>query len=197
MDDFGAGYSRLSDLWKFPFDKLKADRSCFTAIDDPAAARTVLRTITAMGGAMNLSVTAEGIETEAQRTFAREAGYDELQGFLYHRPTRAEDARRDAAGAAALRKAPDTARALACRRPAAGRGPGRGVPRRRSPQERTAATHPMRPSKGPAGRRRARLASCALRGPGRLRRARADRAPRDAVARPRGQSLAQRRQPRL
>ncbi len=86
MDDFGTGYSSLSYLWKFPFDKLKVDRSCFMSLDQSENVGEVLRTISAMSGAMNLRVVAEGIETEVQRAFACQAGYDELQGFLCGRP---------------------------------------------------------------------------------------------------------------
>ena len=85
MDDFGTGYSSLQHLWKFPFDKLKVDRSCFQALGESESVPEILRTIRAMSAAMKLSVTAEGIETEAQRDFALAAGYDELQGFLYSR----------------------------------------------------------------------------------------------------------------
>ena len=86
MDDFGTGYSSLSYLWKFPFDKLKVDRSCFMSLGEASNVAEALRTISLMTGAMQLRVVAEGIETEAQRAFARDAGYDELQGFLYARP---------------------------------------------------------------------------------------------------------------
>lgn len=86
MDDFGTGYSSLSYLWMFPFDKLKVDRSFFRDIEESQEQREVLRTIIAMSQAMSLDVTAEGIETEVQRDFACNAGYNELQGFLYHRP---------------------------------------------------------------------------------------------------------------
>ncbi|MEM8551951.1 MAG: EAL domain-containing protein [Pseudomonadota bacterium] len=86
MDDFGTGYSSLQHLWKFPFDKLKVDRSCLMSLDENDSVKEVLRTITAMSGSMNLRVTAEGVETQRQADFAREAGYDEVQGFLYSRP---------------------------------------------------------------------------------------------------------------
>ncbi|MEM9221530.1 MAG: EAL domain-containing protein [Pseudomonadota bacterium] len=86
MDDFGIGYSSLQQLWKFPFDKLKVDRSCFLSLGESESVAEILRTISAMSGAMNLRVTAEGIETEHQRAFAAEAGYDELQGFLFSKP---------------------------------------------------------------------------------------------------------------
>lgn len=82
MDDFGTGYSSLSYLWRFPFDKLKVDRSCFQSLED-AKVVEVLETISAMSKTMNLSITAEGIETPLQRDFAVNAGYDELQGFYF------------------------------------------------------------------------------------------------------------------
>lgn len=82
MDDFGTGYSSLSYLWRFPFDKLKVDRSCFQSLGD-ANVIEVLETISAMSKSMNLCITAEGIETTPQRDFAVKAGYDELQGFLF------------------------------------------------------------------------------------------------------------------
>ncbi|MEM0906895.1 MAG: EAL domain-containing protein, partial [Pseudomonadota bacterium] len=86
MDDFGTGYSSLQHLWKFPFDKLKVDRSCFQSLGVSNGVPETLKAIRAMSKAMRLRVTAEGIETEMQRDFARAAGYDELQGFLYSRP---------------------------------------------------------------------------------------------------------------
>ena len=86
MDDFGTGYSSLSYLWKFPFDKLKVDKSFFNSLDKSDKVPKVLRTISAMSEAMHLTLVAEGIETEDQRDFARRAGYDEMQGYLYGRP---------------------------------------------------------------------------------------------------------------
>ncbi len=86
MDDFGTGYSSLNYLWMFPFDKVKVDRTCFLALDENDKVAHVLRTIAALGSAMNLRLTAEGVETEAQHDFALQAGYDEIQGFLFSRP---------------------------------------------------------------------------------------------------------------
>lgn len=86
MDDFGTGYSSLSYLWKFPFDKLKVDRSCFMSLEESSNVGEVLRTISAMSDAMKLRIVAEGIETEVQREFACSAGYDELQGYLCSKP---------------------------------------------------------------------------------------------------------------
>lgn len=112
MDDFGTGYSSLQNLWRFPFDKLKVDRSCFMSLGESESVPLILRTIRAMTHAMRLRVTAEGIETETQKAFAEAAGYDELQGYLYSRPIPAgqvadyiagrADAARDAAPVRAL-----------------------------------------------------------------------------------------------
>jgi EAL domain-containing protein (putative c-di-GMP-specific phosphodiesterase class I) len=87
MDDFGTGYSSLSYLWKFPFDKLKIDQSFVGALqgeDDHLA--SVIRTIVALGRSLGMTITAEGVETEAQAEFLRRVGCDELQGFHLGRP---------------------------------------------------------------------------------------------------------------
>ncbi|WMS44235.1 EAL domain-containing protein [Acuticoccus sp. MNP-M23] len=90
MDDFGTGNSSLNYLWMFPFDKIKVDRSCFLSLENNQNVAHVLRSISALGAAMNLRVTAEGVETEALREFAVRAGYDEIQGFFYSRPMSAD-----------------------------------------------------------------------------------------------------------
>lgn len=93
MDDFGTGYSSLSYLWQFPFDRLKVDRSCFERLkkaDEQDTEQTrvlaVLDTISAMGKAMDLRVTAEGIETPDQINYARKVGYHDIQGYFYSKP---------------------------------------------------------------------------------------------------------------
>ncbi len=105
MDDFGTGYSSLSYLWKFPFDKLKVDKSCFMSLGEREGVGEILRTISAMCAAMRLTVVAEGIETAEQRDFARTAGYDVLQGFLYCRPMPIGDAAAYLENAAAAARA--------------------------------------------------------------------------------------------
>lgn len=86
LDDFGTGYSSLSYLWKFPFSKLKIDRSFATALDVHAPARGIVRAIAKLGHGLGMMVTAEGIETEAQLSVLREAGCDFAQGYLLGRP---------------------------------------------------------------------------------------------------------------
>ncbi|WP_279324563.1 EAL domain-containing protein, partial [Staphylococcus aureus] len=61
MDDFGTGYSSLAYLWRFPFDKIKIDRSFVAEMQDNAAIADILRTIALLGQTLNLEVTAEGV----------------------------------------------------------------------------------------------------------------------------------------
>ncbi len=91
LDDFGTGYSSLSYLWKFPFSKIKIDRSFVAALDTAASARGIMRSIVRLGRALGLSVTAEGIETSKQLTALRELGCEFAQGYLLGRPARVED----------------------------------------------------------------------------------------------------------
>ena len=86
LDDFGTGYSSLSYLWRFPFDKIKIDRSFVSALKTHPDVRTVLRATLAMARGMRLPVTAEGIEYEDQARWLREHGCDLGQGWLFGRP---------------------------------------------------------------------------------------------------------------
>ena len=90
LDDFGTGYSSLSYLRRFPFDKLKIDKSFTQAIELDAGARAIVDAILAMGHSLNLRVTAEGVETEEQLAFLRALHCDEVQGFLLGEPIPAE-----------------------------------------------------------------------------------------------------------
>jgi EAL domain-containing protein (putative c-di-GMP-specific phosphodiesterase class I) len=87
MDDFGTGYSSLGYLWKFGFDKLKIDRSFVSALnDDDVRAREILDTIIMLGHKLDMSVTAEGIETEHQAEILTSLACDHFQGYLYGKP---------------------------------------------------------------------------------------------------------------
>ena len=86
LDDFGTGYSSLSYLCKFPFSKLKIDRSFAAALDHSASARNVLRAIVRLGHGLSMTVTAEGIETQRQLSLLRDIGCDLAQGYLLGRP---------------------------------------------------------------------------------------------------------------
>ena len=86
MDDFGTGYSSLSHLLKFPFDKIKIDKSFVTASTDDAVARDVLRSIAALGKTLKIGITAEGVETQQQVDFLRDIACTDLQGFYFAKP---------------------------------------------------------------------------------------------------------------
>jgi diguanylate cyclase (GGDEF)-like protein/PAS domain S-box-containing protein len=86
MDDFGTGYSSLSYLRKFPFDKIKIDRSFISDVEDDAEAEVIVRAIIAMSRSLRLVVTAEGVETKEQLSTLRELGCNFVQGYLLGRP---------------------------------------------------------------------------------------------------------------
>lgn len=86
LDDFGTGYSSLSSLLKFPFDKIKIDRSLVSASSTDMVSRDVLRSIAALGRALKVGITAEGVETQEQVDFLRDIDCAELQGFYFARP---------------------------------------------------------------------------------------------------------------
>ncbi|MFT4089189.1 MAG: EAL domain-containing protein [Asticcacaulis sp.] len=86
MDDFGTGYSSLNNLQTFPFDKLKIDRSFIRLIENDEAARSIVRAIAGLGRSLNLTVVAEGVETEAQHRMIIEEGCPQAQGYLFGAP---------------------------------------------------------------------------------------------------------------
>lgn len=92
MDDFGTGYSSLGYLWRFPFDKIKIDRSFISALEgNDEGAQNILRTIVSLGHSLEMTVTAEGVETVEQANFMNGLKCDEIQGFLYGKPVPEED----------------------------------------------------------------------------------------------------------
>jgi diguanylate cyclase (GGDEF)-like protein len=101
MDDFGTGYSSLSNLQIFPIDKIKIDRSFVAALQDDAAARSIIRAIVGIGRSLELPVVAEGVETEAQHRMVLEEGCPQAQGFLFGRPEAMDTLRVQARGHAA------------------------------------------------------------------------------------------------
>ncbi|MFO1072172.1 MAG: EAL domain-containing protein [Geminicoccaceae bacterium] len=86
LDDFGTGYSSLSCLRRFPFDRIKIDRSFIADIEGNAGTRAIVRSVLSLGRALGLAVTAEGVETEGQLRILRAEGCDEVQGYLIGRP---------------------------------------------------------------------------------------------------------------
>jgi diguanylate cyclase (GGDEF)-like protein len=92
MDDFGTGFSSLSYLWRFRFDKIKIDRSFMLALDnDRESAENILKTIVMLGHSLAMEVTAEGVETSQQADLMGRLNCDEIQGFLYGRPLPEQD----------------------------------------------------------------------------------------------------------
>jgi len=83
IDDFGTGYSSFSYLRKLPVDGIKVDRAFITHMDQDEDALAVVRSILAVAQALGLEVTAEGVETLAQRNILRDLGCSHLQGYLY------------------------------------------------------------------------------------------------------------------
>jgi len=86
MDDFGTGYSSLSYLQSFPFDKIKIDRTFISNLGQSQQSATIIRAVIALGRGLNVPVTAEGVETEAQLKFLAAEGCEEIQGYLFGRP---------------------------------------------------------------------------------------------------------------
>ena len=92
MDDFGTGYSSLSYLWRFPFDKIKIDRSFMQGFEGSSRdAKTVVKTIIALGRELNMRVTVEGVETATQAAFLDQSDGDQAQGFFFGRPVPASE----------------------------------------------------------------------------------------------------------
>jgi diguanylate cyclase (GGDEF)-like protein/PAS domain S-box-containing protein len=109
LDDFGTGYSSLSYLRRFPFDKIKIDQSFVRDLEKPDG-RAIVRAIIGLGRALDMRITAEGVETEAQSQILRDEGCNELQGYLFSRPQPRNELpdilQRLQHGAASLRRIP-------------------------------------------------------------------------------------------
>ena len=87
LDDFGTGYSSLGHLRRFPFDKIKIDRSFVSNAPDDRDSAAIVRAVVSLGATLGLQTTAEGVETEAQRRFVADEGCDQIQGYFFNRPT--------------------------------------------------------------------------------------------------------------
>jgi diguanylate cyclase (GGDEF)-like protein/PAS domain S-box-containing protein len=83
LDDFGTGYSSLSYLRSFPFDKIKIDQSFVRDLAANREAQAIIRSIVSLGKGLGVTITAEGVETEAELSCLRAEGCDEGQGYLF------------------------------------------------------------------------------------------------------------------
>lgn len=86
MDDFGTGFSSLSNLRALPFDKIKVDRSFTGILEHDAAARSIVRAIIGLGHSLGIQVVTEGVETELQRQIVTNEGCEQMQGLLLGKP---------------------------------------------------------------------------------------------------------------
>ena len=86
LDDFGTGFSALGYLLAFPFDKIKIDGTFVRALSSTDGASTIVAAVADIGQRLNMSTTAEGIETAEQLRHVHAAGYVEAQGYLISRP---------------------------------------------------------------------------------------------------------------
>jgi EAL domain-containing protein (putative c-di-GMP-specific phosphodiesterase class I) len=83
LDDFGTGFSSLSYLKRFPYDKIKIDRCFVSDISEVDASSSIVEAVVDIAAALNMTTTAEGVETDAQRELLRKLGCTEMQGYLF------------------------------------------------------------------------------------------------------------------
>jgi diguanylate cyclase (GGDEF)-like protein len=91
MDDFGTGYSSLKCLHRFPFDKIKLDQSFIRGLPSSSDGLAIVRAVIGLGGSLNMTITAEGVETAEQLDLLRAEGCGEVQGYFLGRPKAAAD----------------------------------------------------------------------------------------------------------
>jgi len=91
IDDFGAGFSSVSYLRKFPFDKIKVDRSFVRDVATDKAAQAIVQAMATLGNSLGIGVTAEGVETYEQLRAVRDLGCTQAQGYLISTPRPADE----------------------------------------------------------------------------------------------------------
>jgi EAL domain-containing protein (putative c-di-GMP-specific phosphodiesterase class I) len=91
LDDFGTGYSSLSYLQRFPFNRIKVDRSFVMELPGHEESEVIVRAITDLGRSLGMAVTAEGVETRQQLDALRARGCDEAQGYFFSKPIAVEE----------------------------------------------------------------------------------------------------------
>ncbi|MBR0717405.1 PAS-domain containing protein [Bradyrhizobium liaoningense] len=104
LDDFGVGYSSLSYLRKFPFDRIKIDRSFVGTLGESPESIAIVRTIASLGSVLGVETTAEGVETSDQLEFVRASGCTAVQGFYFGRPCPAAEIDRTIERLSAIRR---------------------------------------------------------------------------------------------
>ena len=91
LDDFGTGYSSLLYLRRYPFDRIKIDRSFVRSIETAADAASIVHAIVSLGRGLGMKVTAEGVENAEQQLFLRAAGVHSMQGYRFGKPQPAHE----------------------------------------------------------------------------------------------------------
>jgi diguanylate cyclase (GGDEF)-like protein len=91
MDDFGIGYSSLSNLRSFPFNKIKIDQSFIQGLGEDQQCSTIVQAVAGLAAGLGMTTTAEGVETQDQLDWVRAVGITEVQGFHLSRPVPACD----------------------------------------------------------------------------------------------------------
>jgi EAL domain-containing protein (putative c-di-GMP-specific phosphodiesterase class I) len=86
LDDFGTGYSSMNYLTVFPFDKIKIDKSFTKGVLNRRDCKAIVASTLALAQGLGTVTTAEGVETEEQFEFMRNAGVDLVQGYLFGKP---------------------------------------------------------------------------------------------------------------
>jgi len=83
LDDFGTGYSSLQYLQRFPFDKIKIDRSFVKEVTRDSSSASIIRAVVSIAADRDMVTTAEGVETQQQRDIVQNLGCTQMQGFLF------------------------------------------------------------------------------------------------------------------